>query len=37
MNKFICFFLGLISFAVIISCGKDEEDLSGTIAGLVTD
>ncbi len=37
MKKFVLFFVGLIGLTLISSCAKDEENLNGKIAGLVTD
>ena len=37
MNKLITLLLGIISLTMISSCAKDEENLSGTISGIVTE
>lgn len=37
MKKYLVFLMSLCALVMIASCGKDEENLNGTIHGLVTD
>ncbi len=37
MKKLIIWFVGTLCLFVIVSCAKDEENLSGTISGIVTE
>ena len=37
MRKLFTLIVGIISLAIIISCAKDEQNLSGTISGIVTE
>ena len=37
MKKYLFLLLGIIALTLVISCNKDEVDMSGTISGLVTD
>lgn len=37
MKKLITLLLGIVSLAMMSSCAKDEENLSGTISGIVTE
>ena len=37
MKKYLFLLLGIIALTLVISCNKDEVDMSGTISGYVTD